>query len=591
MNSVRLAPVLLFGLLITPPPPANAQLTIDDEVLEVMGVDPIHFNSITELELLQKFVLFAEDELEFHDRAVVYPSSDENRLFWGDYVNIGSNATTDTVIAGNGGNNGTGIWLRGGTIDGDAALRGTIEYQNSAPPTGDLLQNQQIQMPALNWFSPEVVSFPSTVQPPIWINIVGGTFNASQNYYYGNLTVNSYQTLRLQGCGNYYFESLTVNSNADLEILNPDCETNIFVKQQMIWRGAIRVPEGETLDPENLLWGIFGTGDTFLETSLWGTVIAPNGRVVLACAKNLVGAIYAENIRIMQDARIIARNGAVDNVPVPGWFDYVRPTPASIYQRPKLYKPVSHECALDGFNITICYTNMPCIQETITWPEPYNRRGFPCTFIDNDYLVGETCSIVEIEGFPLDNISYWHINLFRHSASTYPYASDTQFISWYWWDATDEDWDGPTSQKWVNGVLVTSPNPWVTDLTAEPPVYWSGEIAGPSEDGAVWLWKNGFWAGNDIGCGPDPDTVSNMETWMEPDVWAPNPDAACHSLPNLNCWGDSSSAQSEFGYLPTGGLDFESGQRLVAFNYQCDVYCEEQSCGTPETVIFRIADQ
>ncbi len=546
MNPRKICLVCLFALLVSPPPVASA--AIEEDALEIMGFDTYWYSiiNLTEQDVLSRFALYAENTLNFHDRAIIYPSSDENRLIWGNYVNIGSNAKTDTVIAGNGGAQGQGIWLRGGTIEGDAAVRGWIEKQ-SGFVTGEELTSMTIDMPTLDFFAPSsnFVSFPPNIQSQQWINVNPNDrpMSIQPDYYYGNVLVNSGGQLHLAGCGNYYFHSLVMNSDTVFRIEQTGCDTNVFIKTAFIWRGTLQVPEGQTLQAENLLWGVFGTTDNYIEQSLTGTIIAPDSKINLLCNKNLVGAIYAKNIDVFQDARIIARNGALRNIP--DWESYVLDMGVEAEQV-STGLPANHWCDFDGFRIHVVYEDNGWFETIIPW-EGNTQEGSPCESMD-DAIAMDRCSIVDVRGFPRQNIKNFHIEINRQAENHL--WGNVDFMAWYHWQKSANEWDGPV-------------DPW--------------DGGGPAAPGVSWVWRD-----SEPGAGPDwidvnNNSVTQGDTWISPSSWPDN-------------WNPGTEAVSGIGYYPEpNSFDLDLNQRLVAFVYRCCEWCEEDMDGYPETRIFRIS--
>ena len=259
------------------------------------------------VDVLSRFAVFAEDRADFHDRGQIYPSSEENDLVWGERAMLGSDARSHTLITGR-----QGVTLRErARVEGDLVASGSISRQNGVVIEGATITPADIAMPSLGFATWEGGNSHSAN-----VNVnAGKSKTLNTGHYYGDINLNSGAELVFPDCGQYFIDQLVVNSGAKLKVRGRECGiTQINIKTVFIYRGQTEVSSGETLDGSYLLVGAWGTSDStvVLQETFYGTIVAPYGRISLACNKNLVGAAFGEDVTIFQDARVIAREGGIE---------------------------------------------------------------------------------------------------------------------------------------------------------------------------------------------------------------------------------------------------------------------------------------
>jgi hypothetical protein len=179
-------------------------------------------------------------------------------------------------------------------VTGDVVSQATVTRQNNVSITGSVIQGATLS-------PPKVVSreftFPggqSVHRPPSSPTITlapGG---------YGHLSVHSGSRVILAGSAGtaFYFESVSFEPQSTLEIRTNGALVPIFVRGAFNFKGAF-VLQG---NPQDLFFGLFGSGTTSLETAISGTMVVPNGTLRFAPAfKEFRGSFFAKAVEAEPD--------------------------------------------------------------------------------------------------------------------------------------------------------------------------------------------------------------------------------------------------------------------------------------------------
>jgi len=266
-----------------------------------------HTTSPSDTDVLNRFAVYATGTANLHDRANTRYGHD--MLTSGSSVVLGNTARANTVYAGTG-----GVLLREyASIEGDILTDGIVDQRIYSAISEEVFRFETMDMPNLSQFSWTGPSAPSGSDIVV---DAGTTRFLAPGLNYANITINGNGTLWLVTCGDYFMESLMINSGAKVVVYDAAAcgTTRINIRNQLVHRGSIVPSPGGTLDATTLLLGIFGSLGTIDTPSMFiGTVFAPSGHVTLACNRTLVGAIYAEDITVFQDARVIGVAGGIDS--------------------------------------------------------------------------------------------------------------------------------------------------------------------------------------------------------------------------------------------------------------------------------------
>ncbi|NLN62620.1 MAG: S1 family peptidase [Myxococcales bacterium] len=282
-------------------------LYYNDWFYSLMGLDPSE--TPTDVDILRHFAMYATNKAYLHDRA--YTTYGDEMLTGGKSVVLGHSARSNTIYAGN-----TGVHLREKAhVEGNILTGGPVTKQNNTTVSNHIyhLDLTNVDMPDLSRFTWPGAATPSSNN--ITVN-AGATRSLSPGQNYGNIIVNSNGTLQLMNCGDYYLESLILNSGAKIVVHGAaNCgSTRINTRNNLDLRGNIIPAPGALLNASNFLLGVFGSQATIdPPISFVGTIFAPNGRVAVLCEKTIVGAVYAKDIDIFQNSKILGVTGGIDS--------------------------------------------------------------------------------------------------------------------------------------------------------------------------------------------------------------------------------------------------------------------------------------
>lgn len=108
--------------------------------------------------------------------------------------------------------------------------------------------------------------------------------------------------------GNVYVGDLQLDAGSLIKFSKPLYETNLHVKGEFIWRGNFSLYYQIGLESLARGFRLFYYGDKriFFDTNWYGTIIAPNAKIILGQtnAKELYGQFYANEIVIHQYAHL-----------------------------------------------------------------------------------------------------------------------------------------------------------------------------------------------------------------------------------------------------------------------------------------------
>jgi hypothetical protein len=215
--------------------------------------------------------LGAAGSLRINDRTSVLSSTNTPALV----SNLGSIETNIGVsaVVGNTWTNAMLALRDRATIAGFLSTQGGLQAQNQTTIMGGMYSTTVPSIPALaSW----TVTVPSTsagnitLAPDVRQVLAPGRFGA--------VTVNSRAVLSI-GAGTYFFDALDLEPQSVLDVDAAAGPTLIYLQGNLIFRGGISIKSGAAGD---LMFAYTGSGTAFLEAPFRGTMVAPNGTVVLA---------------------------------------------------------------------------------------------------------------------------------------------------------------------------------------------------------------------------------------------------------------------------------------------------------------------
>lgn len=187
-------------------------------------------------------------------------------------------------------------------IAGDVVSGGTIEKQYPGDVTilGDELENQEIPTHSISW---------STVKPPAVgdVHLEPQTSKVLLPGSYDEVTVKSDADLYLRANEEYFFRTLTLESGGRLVLENTSGQIFIYIGESFVHRGQI-VGLGNAPVPD-LLVALSGAGTAHVERAFPGTLVAPNGTILLQPAPTggHEGAFYAKDLTAEPDTIVHRR--------------------------------------------------------------------------------------------------------------------------------------------------------------------------------------------------------------------------------------------------------------------------------------------
>lgn len=131
----------------------------------------------------------------------------------------------------------------------------------------------------------------------------------NDNDHFKRLKVESDGTIHLP-TGNVYVGNLQLEAGSHVRFANHFRNTVLYVKDSAIWKSDFGYVTGHgfTYDfpAQNFKFIYSGSNDVFFETNWYGTIIAPNAKIVLGQSheKDLYGQFYANEIVVHQYANI-----------------------------------------------------------------------------------------------------------------------------------------------------------------------------------------------------------------------------------------------------------------------------------------------
>jgi hypothetical protein len=116
---------------------------------------------------------------------------------------------------------------------------------------------------------------------------------------YGPVSVKPRATLSLRS-GTYFMDSLTVEPESHLDINETGGPVIVYVMGDLIFRGVGAAQDG---DLNSFLVVVLGSGSQAIDSTFDGTLIAPNGTIVLATVSGThKGAFFGKHIEVRPDA-------------------------------------------------------------------------------------------------------------------------------------------------------------------------------------------------------------------------------------------------------------------------------------------------
>lgn len=237
----------------------------------------------------QTVALFASGSLTVNDRAEVRSSS-------GGFGRI-ANSGTDTVTIGADAkvgaiqNRGTTVLRDRARIQGDLESQGTVTGLNQATVEGDV-----VSATSLESFPVELnVQFPdggadASLEPDRERSLEPGR--------YRNVSVKSRSRLLLRS-GIYYLDALGVEPDAKLVLSTRSGPVYLYIKNQLTFRGSVQTDRGTD---DGLFIGYLGSGSAPIERAFSGTIVAPNGELILAQGGGShAGSFFAKRIEVRPD--------------------------------------------------------------------------------------------------------------------------------------------------------------------------------------------------------------------------------------------------------------------------------------------------
>jgi hypothetical protein len=247
--------------------------------------------------------LFATNSLHLADRVTVTNPRGQPS----DVVNSGTQTTHLGVDVKTG-----NVWSKGpvfaaerARVDGCLATGGTLTRQNNVVITGMLSENQTLALPSLSSIVPPTPTFGTTnvmVEPNTTRTLAPGA--------YGNLHVKTGGTLALSN-GTYRGVSLTIEPNGTVRLNHGTGRVTLQLRDGLTVRGRFLNSSGAATRAYAIF---YGTGTAWIQAPFSGTVIAPQGKIVLATVSgDHNGSFFAKNVEVQAGA--IVKHWPYDAVP------------------------------------------------------------------------------------------------------------------------------------------------------------------------------------------------------------------------------------------------------------------------------------
>lgn len=237
----------------------------------------------------------ANGGLQIRDRATVKNADGS----WGAVANAGNGETGIGVVSRTGNVTSVGpVFLRDRTqIMGNVTTAGSLTRQNLVSVTGTITEHATLTPLVIHSWT---AIFPSTNAGDIVL-----PDNDTRSLYpggYANVTASYGAKLSLQS-GEYYFASLDVEWQAKLSLNMAKGPIIVYVTDTFMFKGELLNEGGRDGD---FLLVYLGNADVVLETSLTGTIVAPNASLTLGSTTDgHRGGFYARDIEVRPDDKVV----------------------------------------------------------------------------------------------------------------------------------------------------------------------------------------------------------------------------------------------------------------------------------------------
>lgn len=243
----------------------------------------------------RNFALYAEGTLDIHDNARVRTQGGSP----GAVINAGTGSTTVGADAAIGNlHSQSSVFLRErARVDGAVTSAGNVTQQNGVIVTGGINEQASLSTPSLSTFD---VPFPSTNSGDFSLD--PGQRDTLLPGSHARVSVKANSTLDLRS-GTYYLQELAAEAGSTIQIDASDGAVYLYVQQQLHLKGTLTIPTASSL-----FVGFFGTGTAFLENDFHGTVVAPNGSLVLSAGgpDRYQGGFFAKHLLVGRDVQVRA---------------------------------------------------------------------------------------------------------------------------------------------------------------------------------------------------------------------------------------------------------------------------------------------
>jgi hypothetical protein len=231
--------------------------------------------------------LFAQEGLFVRDQAVVEGTPDITVLSGG-VAEVGASASVPTLES-----RGNAVVRSAGTVNGALISGGAVSLQNGARIIGVLAEHAFVPTHSIAFSA----TFPVANQGSLIIE--PGASRTLSPGAWAQVTARG----RLQlSAGTYFFDELMLEGTSQLVLDQSAGPITVYVRTAFFYRGSASVVGGAFPD---LLLGYFGTQDAFVESGFRGSIMAPNGKLVLG---DLLGAhegrFFAKSLELRARARV-----------------------------------------------------------------------------------------------------------------------------------------------------------------------------------------------------------------------------------------------------------------------------------------------
>jgi cysteine-rich repeat protein len=273
--------------------------TLDGSVLTMDADSPQCMGSeLTDLEGVDHVAVFASDELILRDRALVAANESYGTVVCNGITEIGASCDVgDVYSSGN-------VFIRSqAKIHGKVVSAAEVVLQAGAVVEESIFENSFVPEHNLD-FNVSFTGGPDVVvEPNQSHDAAPGSFAA--------ISVRSGASLNLVS-GVYFFNSLTMEPGSKIRLDQSEGTVVVYIQSSLVVRGTMEDVDGEF---PNAFFVYLGTADAPIEAPFKGSLIAPNGKIILGTAGKIAhrGVFFGKKVELQADAQV----------------DYVKPAAAA----------------------------------------------------------------------------------------------------------------------------------------------------------------------------------------------------------------------------------------------------------------------